>query len=198
MISAQVTTPQDIPHGDSFGLPAPEPTALGKFARNPGGAYVFDAADAANALFAEGDIKRRVEALVRPSLELDELLDGVPKRLHERKHGRNTQFYAGPAGAGAPWHYHEQAVNALGFGRRTWYLRPPSTATYSTEPPRDWYGKPRDAIVCEQRAGDILYVPAGWGHAVVNEEPSVGAAVEFVDAFMVHHQNVYLVPLVDV
>ena len=101
MISAQVTTPQDIPHGDSFGLPAPEPTALGKFARNPGGAYVFDAADAANALFAEGDIKRRVEALVRPSLELDELLSGVPKRLHERRHGRNAQIYAGPAGAGA-------------------------------------------------------------------------------------------------
>ena len=198
MISAQVTTPQDIPHGDSFGLPAPEPTALGKFARNPGGAYVFDAADAANALFAEGDIKRRVEALVRPSRELDELLGGFPRRLHAREHGTNAQVYAGPAGAGAPWHYHEQAVNALGFGRKTWYLRPPSTATYSTEPPRDWYGKPRDAIVCEQRAGDILYVPAGWGHAVVNEEPSVGAAVEFVDAFMVHHQNVYLVPLLDV
>jgi hypothetical protein len=29
----------------------------------------------------------------------------------------------------------------------------------------------------------------------VNEEPSVGVAVEFVDAAMVHHQNVYLVPL---
>ena len=97
-----------------------------------------------------------------------------------------------------PWHYHEQAVNALGFGRKTWYLRPPSTATYSVEPPRNWYREPRDAVVCEQRAGDILYVPAGWGHAVMNEEPSVGVAVEFVDAFMVHHQNVHLVPLVDV
>ena len=53
-------------------------------------------------------------------------------------------------------------------------------------------------MVCEQRAGDILYVPGGWGHAVINEEPSVGAAVEFVDAFMVHHQNVHLVPLLDV
>ncbi len=94
-----------------------------------------------------------------------------------------------------PWHYHEQAVNALGFGRKTWYLRPPPTATYSVEPPQHWYGEPRDAIVCEQRAGDILYVPGGWGHAVVNEEPSVGVAVEFVDAAMVHHQNVYLVPL---
>ena len=94
-----------------------------------------------------------------------------------------------------PWHYHEQAVNALGFGRKTWYLRPPPTSTHSVEPPRTWRRAPLDAIVCEQRAGDILYVPAGWGHAVVNAEPSVGAAVEFVDAFMVHHQNVYLVPL---
>ena len=86
-------------------------------------------------------------------------------------------------------------MNALGFGRKTWYLRPPPTATYSVEPPRAWRGKPRDAVVCEQRAGDILYIPGGWGHAVINEEPSVGAAVEFVDATMVHHQNVYLVPL---
>ena len=198
MISAQVTTPQDIPHGDSFGLLAPEPTTLGKFAKNPGGMYVFDAGAAADALFAKGDIKRRVEALVRPSRELDELLGGFPRRLHAREHGRNAQVYAGPAGAGAPWHYHEQAVNALGFGRKTWYLRPPPTATYSVQMPRAWRGKPRDAIVCEQRAGDILYVPGGWGHAVVNEEPSVGAAVEFVDAAMVHHQNVHLVPLLDV
>ena len=55
-----------------------------------------------------------------------------------------------------PWHYHEQAVNALGFGRKTWYLRPPPTATYSCKPPRAWRGKPRDAVVCEQRAGDII------------------------------------------
>ena len=87
-------------------------------------------------------------------------------------------------------------MNALGFGRKTWYLRPPGRALYSIEPPRHWRRDPRDAVVCEQRAGDILYVPAGWGHAVVNEEPSVGAAVEFVDAAMVHHQNVHLVPLV--
>ncbi|CAH0372117.1 unnamed protein product [Pelagomonas calceolata] len=190
--------PQDIPHGDSFGLAPPNTTTLGDFARDPGGMYVFDAGAAADALFSMGDVRRRVEALVRPSLELDELLDGFPRRLHEREHGRNAQVYAGPAGAGAPWHYHEQAVNALGFGRKTWYLRPPPTATYSVQAPRHWLGHPRDAVVCEQRAGDILYVPGGWGHAVVNEEPSVGAAVEFVDAVMVYHQNVRLVPLVDV
>ena len=96
-----MTTPQDIPHGDSFGLPAPESTTLGAFARAPGDAYIFDAGAAADALFAMGDVRRRVEALVRPSLELDGLLDGFPRRLHAREHGRNAQVYAGPAGAGA-------------------------------------------------------------------------------------------------
>ena len=43
--------------------------------------YVFDAGAAADALFATGDVRRRVEALVRPSLKLDELLDGVPLHL---------------------------------------------------------------------------------------------------------------------
>ena len=94
-------TPQDIPYGDSFGLAPPNTTTLGDFARDPGGMYVFDAGAAAEALFAMGDVRRRVEALVRPSRELDELLDGFPRRLHERKHGRNAQVYAGPAGAGA-------------------------------------------------------------------------------------------------
>jgi len=31
---------------------------------------------------------------------------------------------------------------------------------------------------CEQRAGDIVVVPDGWGHAVLNLEPSSGVALE--------------------
>lgn len=186
--------PQEIPHGDSFGLPAQEATTLGAYACTPGRAYVFDAGAAANALFAEGDVRRRVDALVKPSRELDELLGGFPRRLHARRHGTNAQVYAGPQHAGAPWHFHEQAVNALGFGRKTWYLRPPGRALYSVEPPRRWRRAPRDAVVLEQYAGDVVYLPGGWGHAVLNAEPSVGVAIEFVDATVVHHQNAYMAP----
>jgi len=32
---------------------------------------------------------------------------------------------------------------------------------------------------CSQDAGDVLYIPAGFGHAVLNLETSMGAAVEF-------------------
>ena len=52
---------------------------------------------------------------------------------------------------------------------------------HTRQPPRAWRGKPRDAVVCEQRTGDILYVPGGWGHAVVNEG-SGSAPLWVVDA----------------
>ena len=32
---------------------------------------------------------------------------------------------------------------------------------------------------CIQEEGDALYVPAGWGHAVINLETSIGVAVEW-------------------
>ena len=32
---------------------------------------------------------------------------------------------------------------------------------------------------CQQEAGDIMYVPCEWGHAVLNLEDTVGMAVEF-------------------
>ena len=35
--------------------------------------------------------------------------------------------------------------------------------------------------LCVQRAGDLLFVPTGWAHAVVNLAESVGVAVEVGD-----------------
>ena len=34
-------------------------------------------------------------------------------------------------------------------------------------------------LLCVQEAGDLIYVPRLWGHAVLNLAQSVGAAVEF-------------------
>ena len=33
-------------------------------------------------------------------------------------------------------------------------------------------------LKCEQRAGEILYVPAHWGHATQNMETTLGIAIE--------------------
>ena len=39
-------------------------------------------------------------------------------------------------------------------------------------------GRPR-LLECTQSSGDVMYVPAGWGHAVLNTDTSIGVAVEF-------------------
>jgi len=48
--------------------------------------------------------------------------------------GYNTilqQFMLGPRGSGAPPHFHNSAWNGLVYGRKRWYLFPPSEAFFS-------------------------------------------------------------------
>ena len=72
--------PQEVPHGDTFGLPAPDaPRTLGAFARNRTG-YVFDAGPAAAGVFARGDVRARLAALARPTPRVDALLGGARSR----------------------------------------------------------------------------------------------------------------------
>ena len=40
-----------------------------------------------------------------------------------------------------------------------------------------------EIIECTQEAGDVMYVPHGWGHAVLNTQTSIGVAVEFSTLF---------------
>lgn len=85
------------------------------------------------------------------------------------------------------------AVNMLVYGAKRWALLPPTMARYSTMPARQWFstqlpqllrrsqgsGAPNvDAIQCIQRPGEAMFVPEGWGHAVLNLQPSVGFATE--------------------
>ena len=105
------------------------------------------------------------------------------------------QFYLGPAGTGAPLHFHGDAFNALAHGRKRWWLFPPDAANYSITPASEWVRRvlPELCRRCEhhelpsrecplvitQRAGDVLFVPRDWAHAVLNVQPSVGFAVEW-------------------
>lgn len=97
------------------------------------------------------------------------------------------QVAVGGAGSGAPLHYHKAAVNTLVYGRKRWWLSPPRDAAYSREPVGAWaaagparaQAAGRVLLQCEQRAGDVLFLPDFWGHAVLNLAPSVGLASEF-------------------
>ena len=106
---------------------------------------------------------------------------------------RSVQFAVGGAGSGAPMHYHKAAVNTLVYGKKRWWLAPPRDAIYSSIPAAAWAegGGParaaaagRTLLRCVQRPGDVLFLPDFWGHAVLNEEASVGVASEFETARM--------------
>ena len=62
-------------------------------------------------------------------LKLDGLVDTMPISM---------QYYVGPAGSGAPLHYHCDAWNALAFGRKRWFLQTPADAVFSNRPVSQW------------------------------------------------------------
>jgi oxalate decarboxylase/phosphoglucose isomerase-like protein (cupin superfamily) len=99
---------------------------------------------------------------------------------------QSFQFYLGPAESGSPMHIHQAAWNAQLFGRKRWFLMPPSAAYYTTIPAREWLVDfyPRDSVdygmlECTQESGDVVFVPPMWGHATLNLAESIGIASEF-------------------
>lgn len=113
------------------------------------------------------------------------LLDGIqlPQFLDPSRTEielQTSQFYLGPAGSGAPFHFHRAAFNALVWGRKRWLVRPPAAAQYSTEHPRLGFDGDTESSRCTQESGDVLFIPDGWAHATLNDAESIGFASEFV------------------
>jgi hypothetical protein len=106
-----------------------------------------------------------------------------------------AQVYVGGAGSGAALHHHGDAVNGLSWGLKRWVLVPPLRAAFDTRTTAAQHFRrssggdvdEKSALECTQEAGDVVYVPRGWGHAVLNLRPSVGWAVEFRGPFERYH-----------
>ena len=95
----------------------------------------------------------------------------------------NKQLMVGPEGSGSPVHFHVDALNIAIVGRKRWFLFPPSERFWCTKPALRWMledyrALPNPPIEVLQEPGDLVYVPADWGHAVVNLEDSVAVAFE--------------------
>ncbi|XP_019624169.1 PREDICTED: uncharacterized protein LOC109469860 [Branchiostoma belcheri] len=83
----------------------------------------------------------------------------------------------GRSGLGLGWHEHGDGWNGVVFGEKHWYVYnrsvvPPGLHRYE---PADWekyvYKKlpsHRRPLECTQEAGDIVYIPQGFYHSVVN------------------------------
>ena len=99
---------------------------------------------------------------------------------------RSALFSVGPRWAGAYWHAHSGALHSLAYGAKRWYLLPPALehrvegngATVGAWLRDVAPSLPYAALECTQRAGEVLFVPEGWYHGVLNLANSVGIVVE--------------------
>ena len=80
------------------------------------------------------------------------------------------QFALGAAGTGSPMHTHQDAWNALIYGRKRWFIAPPAQANYSYTHIRAWMEADypqlppsQRPLECVQRAGEVMYVPGKRG-----------------------------------
>ena len=122
---------------------------------------------------------------------------GARPLLREDDDCTMKQFALAPALSGSPPHIHGAAWNYLASGRKRWFLWEPRDSTVDAfaaslggeeplpfgTPVLKWFVAeyPRLAVrphEVVQEAGDVVFVPAGWGHAVLNLEPSVAVAFE--------------------
>jgi hypothetical protein len=97
-------------------------------------------------------------------------------------------FFYGKNGSGVGFHHHSNALNALLFGRKRWFLSPLHTFHGPWGGPIMGYLEllqhghlPSQPIQCVQEAGEVLFVPTGWEHATLNDEESIGIAMELGD-----------------
>ncbi|KAJ9462728.1 Bifunctional arginine demethylase and lysyl-hydroxylase psr-1 [Diplonema papillatum] len=162
---ARVTV-ADVPYASQYGLPS-ETLPLADFikghVRTGSSRYAFD-----NTLH-----RTKPEALFS-SFAKSPLLAGL--RFNP------PQVSFGGRGTGSPPHLHQDAVNGVCFGQKVWMMWPPEAAFLSVVPAREVFARPSwlpQPMTVTQEAGDLLYVPSGWGHAVLNTKDTWGIALEY-------------------
>jgi hypothetical protein len=97
------------------------------------------------------------------------------------------EFYNGGKHTGSPPHWHVSAINVLVTGEKRWFLAPPRFSFHSRTPAKIWWHSESKALwqqenrslECVQKAGDLLFVPRFWAHAVLNTNSVSGFALEF-------------------
>jgi hypothetical protein len=166
-----------VPHAHSYGQTS-STMSLAKFlhlhmnCRELTGAYVFDG----RILDSVPEIRRQCP----------------PPPLLSHARVVLSQLYIGNSATGSFPHFHGHALNMLVFGRKQWFFFPPNEAHFNVKSIGDWLREDWPAVAarglaapetglaqCTQEAGDAVYVPQYWGHAVVNTAPSIGVAYEF-------------------
>lgn len=101
----------------------------------------------------------------------------------------NIHFFYGRKNSGAPFHVHADALNAAVSGSKRWFAYTPQRTIYSRKTIQRWVKEDYERLSeeerpleCMQTAGDVVYVPLDWGHAVINgHDDTFGFAMEVLN-----------------
>lgn len=116
-------------------------------------------------------------------------LDHVAENGYFKPFGDHHVISFGGDGDGLPFHTHGETVLGLVAGMKQWLMMAPGDMTEDVlggsfnvtrymdrlltadDGAQSW---PKGMIYCEQRAGDVLYVPFNWWHATKNVGITIG------------------------
>lgn len=180
-----------------------------KYQRDESPHYIFDSEFGEKAPFMLSEFD---------TSELDKLIAGDFLSALGKKRPPYRWFVAGPAKTGAPWHVDPNSTsawNALVSGRKRWALYPPGYAPPGTRVALDddgeiedietptslqWYLDVYPELTYEQRPlefvqkpGDIVFIPSGWYHMVLNLEDTISVTQNFVNRWNVRESMLDLV-----
>lgn len=111
------------------------------------------------------DMQNRLE--LRPFFQ-------APKFLRKITRSDWIQYFAvGHTGAGVSTHDHGEGWNFLVYGRKTWSISPPG----AEEAWSSLLWGP-ETTVCEQYAGEVVYLPAQWGHSTRGVDETFAVATQ--------------------
>ncbi|XP_048578218.1 uncharacterized protein LOC5501461 [Nematostella vectensis] len=135
--------------------------------------------------------------------EEDDFMTGVPDDL--RMDWR--WIIMAPRGSGSGWHCDPANTTgwlALATGAKLWGLYPPEQAhipgvknnyyqkrDYNMDDAYNWWIHTRPSLEydlpreCIQQAGDIVYIPSGWYHAVLNLDHTVAVTQNFCNLYSI-------------
>eukprot|EP00466_Bigelowiella_natans_P004508 jgi/Bigna1/141961/aug1.66_g16669 len=147
--------------------------------------------------FQEKVVKPSIPVVIQGLIDNDPGWEGARQKWSSPE--RMAEFYGSKA-SGSPLHKDpigSGAWNALLYGQKRWCLFPPGTNTSliglkdgdPTTPPAYWWQDVYPRIVNDsrienvelmQKPGEIVFVPAGWYHVVLNLDMSIAVTQNFV------------------
>lgn len=108
--------------------------------------------------------------------------------------------YAGPAGTFTPLHrdvYGSYSWSANVVGRKVWWLFPPGTETDLMEGDNLMFDvrgdRGRRGVKILQDEGEVIFVPSGWHHQVVNVDFVSGSQCALTAVYL-HQPQLLCVP----